>query len=47
MLIIHSFYAENSFYLWGERSFEPEEVLNKSGLGADVTALPWGALALW
>ena len=45
MLIIHSFYAENSFYLWGERSFEPEEVLNKSGLGADVTALPWGASA--
>ena len=45
MLIIHSFFAENSFYLWGERSFEPEEIVTNSCIGGDVPALPWGASA--
>lgn len=44
MLIIHAAFADNRFYLWGERSFEPEEIglFERAGAGSYVR-LPWGA----
>ena len=39
MLIIHAAYLENSFYLWGEHSFNGPD-LTRAAASAD---LPWGA----
>lgn len=44
MLVIHASYAENQFFLWGERSFEFEELLSYDRLPDDkVKRLPWDA----
>ena len=43
MLIIHSFFAENSFYLWGEKSFKFGDVPTFHSCAEDIQLLPWGA----
>lgn len=46
MLIIHASYAENRFFLWGERSFETEEITPLLETSTDThvkECLPWDA----
>ncbi len=44
MLVIHASYAENRFFLWGERSFDTEEILSFARPSAGKTwRLPWDA----
>jgi len=44
MLIIHTSYAENKFFLWGERSFAQEEIMSFTEKQPGITGqMPWNA----
>lgn len=48
MLIIHTAYAERRFFIWGERSFETDEIKDEKGTDpsageVNMTSHPWDA----
>ena len=47
MIVLHASYAENKFYVWGERSFETAELTNWNDTSSpEIPRMPWDAGSL-